>query len=67
MPAFATADQVIVAPFGCWNEATSTPWAAPLTGPAVAAASGLLMTGPLVPDGPASCCSSFGEWVLPTL
>src|SRR5215468_8553300 len=59
--------------FGCWWEATSTPCAAPATdpaaaeGPAMRAFRAPLMTGPPAPAGPASCRSSCGEWVAPTL
>src|SRR5262249_20705620 len=53
--------------------ATSTPCAAPATSPAAAPGPAMRpfrgppVTGPLAPAGPASCCSSCGEWVAPTL
>src|SRR5690242_12277395 len=65
IPSLATCCQLM--PPDSWKEATSIPCAAPATGPAVAAARGPLMTGPMAPAGPASWRSSWGEWVAPTL
>src|SRR6266516_2471329 len=45
---------------GCWKDATSTPCSAPVM-------DAWLMAVRVAPAGPASWCSSCGEWVAPTL
>jgi hypothetical protein len=50
--------------FGCWNDATSTPCNAPVIFAWLMAE---LMAVRVAPAGPASCCSTCGEWVAPTL
>src|SRR5215831_7522559 len=49
---------------GCWKDATSTPCSASVTDAWLMAA---LMAVRVAPAGPASFCSSCGEWVAPTL
>jgi hypothetical protein len=49
---------------GCWKDATSTPFAAPVLDAWLVAE---LMAVRAAPGGPASWLSSCGEWVAPTL
>jgi len=63
-PAAAASGQLIAAPFGCWKEATSTPW----TAPAMADGAARPEFAALVPPaGLASWRSNCGECVALTL